>query len=428
MPKKILIISYYWPPSGGSGVQRWVYFAKYLKQAGYEPIVLTVDPKKATYPSVDDSLLDDIAGIQTIHTDSFEPLQIYSKLVSGSKKEAVPFGSVDTKGKSLVKKIPAFIRGNLVLPDARKYWKRYALGEARKLIQQENIEIVITTGPPHSTHLIGLDLKKEFQLPWIADFRDPWSEIFYNKDLYRTKWAKKKDRKMESAVLLEADAVLAISPHTAALLYPKMVDSTKVHCILNGFEKEKFESIEITKNKHFTIAYVGYLGKHHLHTPFTEGLNAFCKQQEDTIQLHLAGTIEAPILADWKSIHNLNIIHEGVVPHQRAIEIMASADLLFLSIPISEYAKGNIPGKLLEYLATGKPIVLVGEDDSDAATLTKQFPNNLVLSKENNQKFIEFCEQVKNNALPQRKIAEGLENFTRKETTNQLIQVIERIS
>lgn len=426
--KKILIISYYWPPSGGSGVQRWVYFAKYLKRMGYTPIVITVDPSKATYPSEDKSLLKEVEGIQTIRTNSFEPLQLYSKMVSGSKKEAVPFGSVDTENKSFIKKIPAFIRGNFVLPDARKYWKKYALPEAKKVIESENIAVVITTGPPHSTHLIGKVLKEKYNLPWIADFRDPWTEIFYNKDLFRMSFANNLDKKMETSVLNKADAVLAISEHTAKLLYPKMKDPSKVHCILNGFDAELLEKIESQPLQGITFAYVGYLGKHHVHEPFTKGLEALCKANPDKkINLHLAGNIEQPIFEKWERIERLNIIHEGVVTHQRALEICCGATVLFISIPKSSYALGNIPGKLLEYLATGNPIILVAEKGSDAEKIIAEYENTLTLSTEDNTCFIEFVNKVENGIIQPRKSLATVMKYSREEITKQLEKVIQGI-
>ena len=247
--KKALVITYYWPPSGGSGVQRWVYFCKYLNRMGITPIVLTVDPQCATYPSTDESLLKEVKDIRVIHTKSFEPLQLYSKLVSGNKKDGVPFGDVKTDGTKPVKKIAAFMRGNLVLPDARKYWKKYALAKAKELLNEEQIDLIISTGPPHSTHLIAKSLKSHTKLPWIADFRDPWTEVFYNKDLFRTKWAKNIDLKLEKSVIEGADLVLCVSDYTAELVKAKTEDKEKVHTIINGFDHELFEKINVKKNR-----------------------------------------------------------------------------------------------------------------------------------------------------------------------------------
>ena len=183
-------MTYYWPPSGGSGVQRWMYFAKYLKQQGWIPFVITVDEKYASYRVLDKSLVTDVNDIHVSKTKSIEPLKWYSLLLTGSKKRGIPQGEIKKNG--LLSRFAAFIRGNFFIPDARKGWNAFAGDKAIKLIKKENIKIIITTGPPHSTHLIGNRLKSLFDIKWFADFRDPWTAIFFNKDLYRSNWAKKK--------------------------------------------------------------------------------------------------------------------------------------------------------------------------------------------------------------------------------------------
>jgi len=175
-------MTYYWPPSGGSGVQRWMYFAKYLKQQGWIPFVITVDEKNASYPVLDQSLLTEVDNIHVIKTKTVEPLKWYSLLFTGSKKGGIPQGEVQKSG--LLRKFATYIRGNFFIPDARKGWNSYAVREAVKLVKKENIKTVITTGPPHSTHLIGLKLKSLSEIKWFADFRDPWTDIFYNKYWY----------------------------------------------------------------------------------------------------------------------------------------------------------------------------------------------------------------------------------------------------
>ena len=190
LSKPILIITYYWPPSGGSGVQRWVYFSKYLKKLGYSPIVLTIDLKSASYPAIDRSLINETQGIPVHYVKSFNWIKIYSWFKKG-KKDKIPQGEFSKKG--LVDHIAAFIRGNFFIPDARVNWAKSAIKEALRIVKSHKIEKIITTGPPHSTHLIGLNLKNQLNFKWIADFRDPWTDIFYVKSFYRLSFAKKKD-------------------------------------------------------------------------------------------------------------------------------------------------------------------------------------------------------------------------------------------
>ena len=227
--KKVLILTYYWPPSGGSGVQRWMYFSKYLKKLGWEPVVITVDEKQASYSVLDFELLDQVKGIQVIKTDTKEPLKIYSKILTGSSNKGIPQGAVSKKG--WLPKVAAFVRGNFFIPDARKGWNNFAKIEAEKLIRQQGIKKLITTGPPHSTHLVGLQLKAEFRIQWWADFRDPWTNIFYNKDLYLTAWAKRIDARWEEKVLQTADGILTTVGGNLIRNYkPKHLTKTFMYC------------------------------------------------------------------------------------------------------------------------------------------------------------------------------------------------------
>lgn len=427
MKKKVLIITYYWPPSGGSGVQRWVYFSKYLKKLGYEPIVLTVDPEKATYPYLDESLVNEVENIRVITSDSFEPLQLYSKIVSGNKQKGVPYGHVPSKNTSLFKKGAAFLRGNIILPDARKYWKKYALKEAREIIQKEKIDLLITTGPPHSSHLIGLTLKKETQLPWLVDFRDPWTEVFYNKDLYRTKWAAKYDQKLEKKVLDHADRVLCVSDYLTMSLQQKVSTPSKIQTLINGFDHELFERIKAVKKDSFTVTYVGYLGQHHPYKIFLESLEKVAENHKDqSIKLDLAGNIEAGILEEIKQIKNTEVSFDGFVSHDKAIEKIKSADLLFISIPTSSYSKGIITGKLLEYLATGNPIVLLAEKDSDAAKILSAY-NHTFVTLDNQEELIAFIEKVFSKEIVPNTNNETVEQYSRMATTKKLATLIDQL-
>ena len=425
MSKKALIITYYWPPSGGSGVQRWVYFSKYLSRLGITPVVLTVDPAYATYPSIDESLLKDVEGVRVIHTKSFEPLQLYSKFVSGNKKDGVPFGDVKTAGKSPVKKLAAFVRGNLVLPDARKYWKRYALAAAKELLKEEPFDVVISTGPPHSTHLIAKALKEQSDFPWIADFRDPWTEVFYNEDLFRTKWAKKIDLNLEKSVVNAADAVLCVSDFTAELVKHKISNKNKVHTIINGYDHEVFDQVKAKKNQSFTIAYIGYMGKHHPYQVFIKGIEKALQtiDFEDEVVLDLAGKIDDEILTAFRDIPNLKVNYDGIVTHLEAIKKMKSADMLLLSIPTSSYAKGIITGKLLEYIATGNPIVLVGEKQGDAAKILGDFKNTLAINETEIEAFVQFFKEIAHHR-PVENISEITKKYTREITAVQLVGII----
>ena len=195
----VIILTYYWPPSGGSGVQRWMYFSKYLKELGWEPFVITVDEKKASYPVLDTSLEKIVKNIKVIKTSTNEPLKLFSFLTTGGFRKGIPQGEVKNRG--LFNKLSNYLRANCFIPDARVGWVNYAYRECEKIIIKNNIRHVITTGPPHSSHLIGLKIKKDFKINWTVDFRDPWVNIFYNKQFLFTEKSINKQKHLEKEVL-----------------------------------------------------------------------------------------------------------------------------------------------------------------------------------------------------------------------------------
>ncbi|MDR0765932.1 MAG: glycosyltransferase, partial [Odoribacteraceae bacterium] len=258
-PEKVLIITYYWPPAGGPGVQRWLKFASYLPAFGREPIILTVDPDKAEYPVRDASLLEEVLPGQRVYrTGTSGWYALYKRLV---KAKTAPYSGFVGEGKpSLKQKISRFIRGNFFLPDARRGWNRHAYRAAARLVREEGIGTVITTGPPMSTHLVGRKLQRAFATRWIADFRDPWTDIYYYDKFYPTSLARAIDRRYERNVLTRADIVITVSHHTRDLFLAKSpaIDPGKVHVIHNGHDERDFTG-ECPKEKEFTITYTGTL-------------------------------------------------------------------------------------------------------------------------------------------------------------------------
>ncbi len=255
----VLIITYYWPPAGGGGVQRWLHFSKNLKALGTEVTVLTVREEDASYPLKDESLNEKVAQVRVVRTRSSDPLKWYARLSGGSgKKGDIPYGSIDHK-KSLFKKISAWIRGNLFLPDARKGWVRFAVPEAAKLLKQEAFTHIITTGPPHSSHFIGLKLKQQFpDISWLADLRDPGAELYFNEQLFQSNWAKKRNLGMEKKVLHAADLITTVGHEMKGLLAAKT--DTPVHAIYNGYDESLFKGLSYETTDTFTITHLGLLG------------------------------------------------------------------------------------------------------------------------------------------------------------------------
>lgn len=395
--KKVLILTYYWPPSGGSGVQRWMYFAKYLKQLGWEPYIITVDETQASYPVLDHELLEDVRDIQVIKTHTKEPLKAYSILLSGSPNKGIPQGQVSKKG--FLAKVAAFVRGNFFIPDARKGWNVFAKKEAKKLLQNEGIQKVITTGPPHSTHLIGLELKSAFGVQWLADFRDPWTDIFYNKDLYRSTWAKKKDANWEQKVLQTADGILTTVGGSLVQKLKYKAPKQRFHVLPNGYDKALMSSISKTSREVFHVVFTGLLTENQDYLPVMEVLNNFADQYD--IQLSLAGNIANSSIEKIKiTAPKIIIENKGYLSHKEAIALMKSGDLL-LNFIFKGADQDMISGKLLEYLATGVPVLSIGDAQSEAGRFltTASFAKMIPASKTSALKtFIDKAAQQKGKA------------------------------
>ena len=263
----ILIITYYWPPSGGSGVQRWMYFSKYLKEMGHNPIVVTVDEKYASYNQKDYSLLNEIDNIETYKTKSFDFLKLYSFIKSGNTTKSIPQSYIPNK--SFFDKFTSFLRLNFFIPDSRVGWNQYAYKKAINIIRNKNIDCLITTGPPHSTHLIGLKIHNKYKLKWIVDLRDPWTEIFYLKNRFRFNFSRQKNKKLESEVLENSDAIITtVGEKYHKILSDKVSNKEKIFKIYNGFDKSVYEKISIDKTNQFNIVFTGVLSKNHNYKVF----------------------------------------------------------------------------------------------------------------------------------------------------------------
>ena len=430
--KRILIITYYWPPSGGSGVQRWMYFCRYLSDFGYHPIVLTVSENNASYKNIDKSFVEKVKDIETHKTKTFEPLKLYSFLTTGSSKKGIPQGNVETKKTEILKTIFTFIRGNFFIPDARVGWNSHALKKARKIIEQERPEMIITTGPPQSTHLIGLQLKKEYSIKWVADFRDPWTELYYNKDMMRTNWAKKKDELLEKEVLESADRVLTVGFKLKELLQKKVPSNQdKFHHIYNGYDSFLFKEIQVETHDHFEITFIGLLTKKQPYMAIIESVKKFLGIIPNAnIQLCLCGNIENEILEAFKrELLTVKIDIQGYVDHKTALKFMKRSQLLLNPLPVMEGSDILITGKQMEYIATGNPILCIGNTKSESAIILKNVVNGRFFEKEQIDEISEFLLYVyqkweRNEPYLNDVDSESITSKSRFETSRQLAQFL----
>jgi hypothetical protein len=370
-PKKILIVSYYWPPAGGPGVQRWLKFVKYLPDFGVNPFVYI--PKNASYPIVDNDLIHDVNPKTTVVSKSiFEPYGLASFL-SKNKTQQISSGIIPTKNKqSFIDKILIWIRGNAFIPDARKYWVQPSVRFLEKYLIENEIDTIITTGPPHSLHLIGLQLKDKLNLTWHADFRDPWTTIGYHKSLKLTPYAANKHKQLERKVLTNADSIIVTSPTTKITF--EQITQKPIAVITNGFDHENIEAQKLDTK--FTLAHIGSLLSDR--NPFIlweclSELNSEIENFDKTLEIKLIGKVSQDLL---NSISNFNLSKNtkllGYVTHNEAlIEQRKSQVLLLIEIDSLDTAC-IIPGKLFEYIYAKRPIIAIGPKQSDIKSILTQ--------------------------------------------------------
>lgn len=382
--KKVLLFTYYWPPSGGAGVQRWLKFCKYLPEFNVKPTVVTVDEKCASYPVQDSSFLLDISKeLDVIKTKSFEPLNYYQKL---SGRAQVPFaGFANETNKNWKHEVSRFIRGNFFIPDARRGWNKYALAAGKQIIEAQQIDTIITTSPPHSTQLIGLKLKEKYGLPWIADLRDPWTDIYYYKKMNHTALAKRIDASYEKQVLEKADKIVVVSEFIKHIFLQKSkaIEPNKIHVIPNGYDEEDFISVPTSlKKEKIIISYNGTLSADYPIKPFITALKEVIdKKPRLSINIQFTGSISEDIKQYIKQIIPNNCSFNNHVPHKKSVEILLESDILLLLIPDVLNNEGILTGKLFEYLAAENPIICVGPKHGNAASIIAQCQSGQTFEK-----------------------------------------------
>ncbi|MCB0602002.1 MAG: glycosyltransferase [Saprospiraceae bacterium] len=380
--KKVLVLTYYWPPSGGPGVQRILNFCNYLPEFGWQPIVIT--PKNGTYPVRDESLVKQINPALEIHpTATLEVFALYNLLKTGKATKESPVGMSDViDSASLFQRLSNYIRANFFIPDPRIGWNRFALAEAAKIFHQGTVDAVITTGPPQSTHLIGLSLKKKFNLPWIADLRDPWVNIFYNRYLLRSERSIRKDQRYENQVLTTADGVTVVSTG----LIDEFADRAKnITLIYNGYHSADFNHVipKVLPENTFHLGYVGSFKPSQNNQNLWKAIAALIRENEDfaksfaLVFVGKAGEGLTRTLGEFGLFKYARMV--GYVGHNEAIAYMAGLNSQLFIIPEVEDNKKIITGKLYEYMAVQNQIFSLGPVDGEAAVLLNEFGHDPML-------------------------------------------------
>ena len=415
--RKVLIISYYWPPAGGSGVQRWLKFTKYLPKNNWQPIIYT--PENPYFEVKDEALCKDIpVEVEIWKTSVWEPYALKDKLF-GKVGKSQSAGVISNK-KSLKNKLLNWVRGNIFIPDPKVYWVNPSIKVLIKKIKEEGIEHVITTGPPHSMHLIGLGLKKLLpNLKWIADFRDPWSELDLLDEFHLSKSSVEKHQKLEREVLETADVTLTVSETWVEDL--KRLGAKRVELITNGYDSDDFETEPKTNDK-FIIGHYGLLN--HLRNPknLWKTLNDLCSENsefDNKLEIHLSGNIDIEVLTEISDFPKLKekIKNLGYLSHAEVLKQYNEASLLLLLLFNSKSGVGNYPGKIFEYFAAQKPILSFGPDGSDTQSLINETKSGLFFNYD--------AEDIKNEILnifngKNEFKTEGLEKFSREKLAKDL--------
>lgn len=364
-PKKVLIICYYWPPAGGPGVQRWLKFVKYLPEFGVSPVVYV--PENPSYPILDEHISQEVPKEVTIIKQPIKEPYRYASMLSRKQTNNISAGIVPSEKKqSLLQKALLYIRGNFFVPDARVGWVKPSIKFLSQYIEEQSIDTIITTGPPHSMHLIGLGLKKkDSNVRWIADFRDPWTTIGYHDKLKMTSKTQEIHKKMEVEVLNMADQILVTSPTTKDDF--SQLCNTPIEVITNGYDIEINNNN--TLNNNFIISHIGSLLSGRNPKILWQTLSAILDEYSDfrnVFKLVLAGKISDEVIASIQSHHLEPYLElKGYVGHQEAIGLQREANVLLLIEIDSQETQSIIPGKVFEYLAARKPILTIGPKNSD---------------------------------------------------------------
>lgn len=427
--KRVLIITYYWPPVGGSGVQRWVKFSKYLPSEGWQPVIYT--PENPDLGSIDQSLLADIpAEAEVIKKRIFEPYGIYRKL-TGSKGQIKIEANPGSDGKkSLLKRFSLWVRSNFFMPDPRCMWIRPSFRFLKKYLKEHPVDMIISTGPPQSMHLIARKVSLATGIPWVADFRDPWTRIFYFKHLKLSRWAEKKHHKLEQSVLDDATAVVAVSPLVQKDFAG--MTSTPVHLVTNGYDESDYEEA-VQSSEDFNIVHTGLLTAEGNPVELWKVLGQKCRKDVEfagKFRLTLAGKTDESVL---KSIQEAglekHVTNLGYIDHDKAVKEQRQASVLILPIREEPETKAILPGKLFEYLAARKPIVGVGTGEGAMANILQETKAGRIFDWNDSDGISRYIDSLwdafkDGNSLV---MNADIEKYSRRMTTKKMVELFENI-
>lgn len=435
--KKVLILTYYWPPAGGAGVQRCLKFVKYLRNFGWEPIVYTAE--NGEMPVIDNSLLKDVPqGVEVIKTPIWEPYSVYKKFIGRKKDDKINAAFLsENKKTSLTEKISVWIRGNFFIPDARRFWIRPSIRYLNEYLAKHPVDIIISSGPPHSMHLIARGIKKKYpKLKWLADFRDPWTNIDFYEDLMLTGLADAKHRRQEKSVLEQADHIISVGDTSTKELedilklygpYP----SGKFSTITNGYDEEDVYNGPLEKDSKFSMAHIGSLVKSRNPVTLWKALSELTHENPDfkrDLEIKLVGKVDYAVKESIDAFGLSEFVRKiEYLPHSEVIKEQQRSKVLLLLVNKTKNAKSILTGKFFEYMAAKVPIIAIGPKDGDLAKIIHETQAGLISD-------FEETDVLKQNILATylgrdtvKPIAEKIENYSRRKLTEKLADTMNRM-
>jgi len=430
--RKVLIITYYWPPSGGAGVQRWLKFSKYLREFGWEPVIYT--PENPEAPAIDNSLAKDIPdGILILKRPITEPYSVYKSFVGMKPGEKVNAGFLQEKEKpGMAEGFAVWLRGNFFIPDARRFWIRPSVRFLKNYLKNNLVDAIVSTGPPHSMHLIALQIHKKLDIPWLADFRDPWTGIDFFHQLKLTSLANRHHHNLEKKVLASATAVIVVSQDMVNEFNGIVKRDYKL--VTNGYDEQDISPLPQDQlDTKFTLSHIGSINSSRNPVGLWKVISEMANENPDfakALQIKLVGKVDIGVL---KSIEENSLTPYltciEYMPHQDVMHEIQRSQVLLLLINNTPNAKGILTGKIFEYLGSGRPILNIGPEDGDAAVILKDSEAGLTAGYENEdlmrriltEYFIKFSEQRLDSKTGNRL------KYSRKTLTKEIAEILDEM-
>lgn len=412
-------------------MQRCLKFTKYLGEFGWEPVILTV--KNPDYPIIDTSLEDEVPGfMEVLKVPAWEPYKLYH-LFTGGSKEKTNIGFISGKKKtSITEKISVWIRGNFFIPDARKYWIKPSVQFLENYLKENKIDCILSSGPPHSAHLIALEIKHKFHIPWVADFRDPWTWVYYFQNLNLSKTSLRKHRDLENLVLTSADAIVAVG-ETMKNDFGKITNKP-IEVIYNGYDEEDYQLKDVPLDKKFTLGYTGMFFKDQNPPELWEALSELVNELQgfkEDLKLKFVGKLDAVVLDNIEKA-GLNEFLElrDYVEHKEITKIQMSSQVLLFCINRVDNAEYILTGKVFEYLASARPILGICPSNSDVAKIITQTQSGITVDfgqKEKLKKVITaYHRNFRKGEL--NVSSDGIDRFSRFQITEGLASLLNKIT